>query len=90
MWPDRSVAADKHEIREANCDADGRDASLLQGKLARFGYGIEITGRYDEQTAFVVTAFQRHFRQNKITGVLDMESEFILDNLLVQLGYPDG
>ena len=90
MWPDQSPAADEHTIRETNCDADDRDVSLLQGKLARFGYGIEITGRYDEQTALVVMAFQRHFRQNSITGVLDMECEFILDNLLVQLGFQDG
>ena len=90
MWPDRSAAADKHATRETNCDGDDRDVALLQGKLARFGYGIEITGAYDEQTTLVVMAFQRHFRQNRITGNLDMESEFILDNLLLQLGYQDG
>ena len=90
MWPDRTAGADKHEIQATNCDADDRDVSLLQGKLARFGYGIEITGGHDEQTALVVMAFQRHFRQNRITGVLDTESEFILDNLLVQLGYQDA
>ena len=85
IWPDTNTPPNKQEIRETNCDRDDVDIALLQGKLARFGYGIEITGACDEQTTLVVMAFQRHFRQNRITGILDMESEFILDNLLVQL-----
>jgi N-acetylmuramoyl-L-alanine amidase len=43
----------------------------FQRSLAAYGYGIEDTGRYDEQTQIVVTAFQRHFRPAKVDGVAD-------------------
>ena len=34
----------------------------LQEALRAYGYGIPCTGEYCEDTEFVVTAFQRHFR----------------------------
>jgi len=85
IWPNANTPLNKQEIQETKCEVDDRDVALLQGKLARFGYQIDITGEYDKQTSLVVMAFQRHFRQNHITGMLDWESKFILDNLLVQL-----
>ena len=61
------------------------DIVRIQSKLAQFGYGIETTTKYDEQTNFVSMAFQRHFRPSKITAQFDEECEFILDNLLIHL-----
>jgi N-acetylmuramoyl-L-alanine amidase len=43
----------------------------FQRALATYGYGIEDTGRYDEQTQIVVTAFQRHFRPARVDGIAD-------------------
>jgi N-acetylmuramoyl-L-alanine amidase len=43
----------------------------LQENLAAFGYGIDITGEYDSDTADVVTAFQRHFRPTQVDGQAD-------------------
>src|ERR1700742_2482759 len=34
----------------------------MQAALARYGYGVPTTGKYDGATMEVVTAFQRHFR----------------------------
>jgi N-acetylmuramoyl-L-alanine amidase len=43
----------------------------LQRQLQAYGYGIDDTGSYGEQTQIVVAAFQRHFRQEKVDGIAD-------------------
>jgi N-acetylmuramoyl-L-alanine amidase len=43
----------------------------LQAALGDYGYGIAVTGVYDELTHAVVTAFQRHFRTACIDGRAD-------------------
>jgi N-acetylmuramoyl-L-alanine amidase len=43
----------------------------VQARLRAYGYGIEISGRYDELTEAVVRAFQRHFRQERVDGIAD-------------------
>ena len=40
-------------------------------RCTSYGYGIEESGRYDETTREVVTAFQRHFRPARVDGVAD-------------------
>jgi hypothetical protein len=40
----------------------------LQQALARYGYGVPLTGKYDAATMEVVTAFQRHFRPARLDG----------------------
>ena len=49
--------------------------SELQAALARFGYGIEVNGSYDERTVIVVSAFQQHFRPAVFDGVADAETQ---------------
>lgn len=49
-------------------------------KLAQFGYGI--APDVDIPLAVVVTAFQRHFRPERIDGVVDSETEARLAALL--------
>ena len=49
----------------------GSGVSELQMQLADYGYGISVTGNYDAATRDVVTAFQRHFRQERTDGVAD-------------------
>jgi N-acetylmuramoyl-L-alanine amidase len=46
----------------------------LQEGLADYGYGITATGHYDEATARVVAAFQRHFRPEQVDGVADIST----------------
>jgi N-acetylmuramoyl-L-alanine amidase len=57
----------------------------LQGRLAQYGYGIESTGRLDEQTHITLTAFQRHFRPERVDGKADMSTLVTLTGLLEQL-----
>lgn len=54
----------------------------LQNLLARYGYGIEPTGHFDDVTHDVVIAFQRHFRPAQIDGVADVSTIETLRALL--------
>lgn len=65
--------------------ADGSQVKALQQALARYGYGIEVTGVYDVPTAEVVTAFQRHFRPERVDGTADLSTLETLEALLVSL-----
>ncbi|MGN7959969.1 N-acetylmuramoyl-L-alanine amidase [Brucella sp. 22210] len=52
----------------------GQPVEALQSMLALYGYGIEITGIFDEATEIVVKAFQRHFRTQNVDGVADVST----------------
>jgi N-acetylmuramoyl-L-alanine amidase len=57
----------------------------LQQALARYGYGVPITGKYDGPTMDVVTAFQRHFRPARVDGIADLSTLTTLHALLSSL-----
>jgi len=61
------------------------DVLNMQTALARYGYAIPVTGKYDRVTMEVVTAFQRHFRPAKIDGVCDRSTMETLHALLASL-----
>src|SRR4051812_20944863 len=54
----------------------------LQELLARYGYGVEPTGYLDGATHDVITAFQRHFRPERIDGSVDSSTVETLRALL--------
>ncbi len=62
--------------------ASGDEVSALQQALARYGYDVQVTGRYDNKTADVVAAFQRHFRPEQVDGVADASTLTTLNDLL--------
>jgi N-acetylmuramoyl-L-alanine amidase len=43
----------------------------LQAGFTRLGYDLPPSGKFDEATEQVVTAFQRHWRQDQVDGVAD-------------------
>ena len=53
---------------------EGPGVLVLQGGLARLGYDCARNGRYDEATSTIVTAFQRHWRPERLDGVADGET----------------
>jgi N-acetylmuramoyl-L-alanine amidase len=57
----------------------------LQAELARFGYAVPRHGRIDHATELVITAFQRHFRPERVDGVADPATLARLDGLLALL-----
>ena len=50
---------------------EGGPVLAFQAGLARLGYDAPRTGQYDADTATVVRAFQRHWRQSDCDGVAD-------------------
>ena len=62
--------------------AGGEEVAELQTMLAAYGYGAEVSGRYDDATAETVTAFQRHFRPARCDGIADPSTIATLRRLL--------
>ena len=60
---------------------EGMPVAALQSMFARLGYGIDISGVYDQRTVDVVTAFQRHWRQGRVDGIADGETLAVLRQL---------
>jgi N-acetylmuramoyl-L-alanine amidase len=57
----------------------------LQAMLALYGYGVDITGSFDQRTEAVVAAFQRHFRPARVDGIADRSTVETLHDLLAAL-----
>jgi N-acetylmuramoyl-L-alanine amidase len=53
-----------------------------QQLLARYGYGVTPTGYLDGNTRDAVAAFQRHFRQERVDGVIDNSTTMTLKALV--------
>jgi len=54
----------------------------LQAGLARLGYESPPSGRFEPHTASLITAFQRHWRPQRVDGVADGETRARLVRLL--------
>lgn len=65
------------------------DIRLIQRALARYGYGIAVTGQYDAQTRLHLLAFQRHFVPDLVSGEADIKTIAVLWALLSKY-FPDS
>ncbi|WP_434050867.1 MAG: N-acetylmuramoyl-L-alanine amidase [Roseibium sp.] len=63
----------------------GQPVEALQSMLGLYGYDIDINGTFDAKTRHAVTAFQRHFRPDKLDGVADHSTIETLTSLLRKL-----
>jgi N-acetylmuramoyl-L-alanine amidase len=70
--------------------AYGEAVEELQSMLGIYGYGIEISGRFDPLTKVAVEAFQRHFRPVEVDGIADMSTIDTLRRLLAALPGRNG
>lgn len=61
---------------------EGTGVFALQAGFSRLGYDCPPSGQYDEDTAVIVTAFQRHWRPERVDGVADGETRARLVQLL--------
>ena len=69
--------------------AEGEESAAvfaLQAGFTRLGYDSAPTGKFDEHTAAVVRAFQRHWRPARVDGVADGETRARLIALLRLIG----
>lgn len=60
----------------------GLGVIVLRSGLHRLGYGLQPGGDYDDETRQTVTAFQRHWRQERVDGIADGETRARLVGLL--------
>jgi N-acetylmuramoyl-L-alanine amidase len=60
----------------------GAGVFALQAGLTRLGYDCAPSGDYDDDTAVIVAAFQRHWRPDRIDGLADGETRARLVHLL--------
>ncbi len=89
-WPRLNAAGVGHWVAPAPVrpgpayapGAMGPPVAALQQIFAAYGYGLAASGGYDEATRAVVTAFQRHFRPEKVDGVADISTMETLKALL--------
>jgi N-acetylmuramoyl-L-alanine amidase len=72
-------------MAELGVGAMGPEVDSLRADLARYGYGVEPSGAYDENLTAVVAAFQRHWRQSQVTGLCDGETRAVLTQLLAKV-----
>jgi N-acetylmuramoyl-L-alanine amidase len=80
LWVEPAVVAKPDPIKVGDT---GQKVTDLQKALGSYGYGLEVTGRYDIATEEVITAFQRHFRQKQVDGIADASTRETLRKLLV-------
>lgn len=80
LWVDVGTVADSEALKPNDT---GTKVTDLQRSLAEYGYGIDISGRYDVSTKEVITAFQRHFRPSQVDGIADAATMQMLRKLLV-------
>jgi N-acetylmuramoyl-L-alanine amidase len=64
----------------------GDAVTSIQDLLSTYGYGVAVNGTYDSATHDVVKAFQRHFRPERIDGIVDESTRATLQELLTQRG----
>jgi N-acetylmuramoyl-L-alanine amidase len=63
----------------------GEAVEELQSMLSLYGYGIDITGIFDDATRVLVSAFQRHFRPRRVDGIADRSTVDTLRRLIEAL-----
>ena len=78
LWPEAAPAPAQPD--SALRQGDGGEAvRRRQERLRAVGYGLVPDGRFGPATAAVVRAFQRHFRQARVDGAIDRETDAVLD-----------
>jgi N-acetylmuramoyl-L-alanine amidase len=66
----------------------GEAVQAVQQALRQYGYAIEDNANFDSATHEVVAAFQRHFRPERVDGVVDASTRATLQQLLATFGRP--
>lgn len=89
VWPGTVAEAVDDGFVPLALGVAGPPVRALQAMLADYGYGIALSGVYDEETAAVVTALQRHFRPSRVDGTCDRATLEVLMRLM-QAGRSTG
>ena len=91
LFPWQALAAAGHGVWVEPEPAPGAPLSIgdegagvfaLQAGLTRLGYDLAPTGRFEAETSVTLSAFQRHWRPERIDGIADGETRARLVHLL--------
>ena len=80
LWP-QAAAAPEGEGAALRQGDRGDAVRQQQARLRAVGYGLLVDGDFGAATAAVVRAFQRHFRQVRVDGMIDAGTEAVLDRM---------
>ena len=61
---------------------EGAGVFALQAGMTRLGYDSAPSGQFDDKTAVILKAFQRHWRPARVDGIADGETRARLVHLL--------
>lgn len=79
LWLEPEAIIDGPALNPGDCG----DAVLqLEENLRNYGYGLNTTDVFDSELTDVVTAFQRHFRPQRVDGRADFSTRRTLERLL--------
>jgi N-acetylmuramoyl-L-alanine amidase len=84
LWPDANRLATVRPVFETQVP----DVAWFQKKLSTFGYAIQQTCLFDEQTRNVMSAFQAKYRPVNIDGNPDAETAALLQVLTTPANAP--
>ena len=92
-WAELNAAGIGHWVMPENVVAGpllqlgdrGPAVADLKQRFRTYGYGFGKESQFDEETAAVVRAFQRHFRPAQVDGIADVSTVATLDKLAAAL-----
>jgi N-acetylmuramoyl-L-alanine amidase len=64
---------------------EGEAVAELKQRIRNYGYSLGESSSFDDETAAVVRAFQRHFRPAQVDGIADPSTVGTLEKLLAAL-----
>lgn len=85
MWYDDAIKQGYYDLATStgfqNTYNDAAFILNVQSQLQKFGYGLDLTGKWDDATKKTIEAFQYHFRPQNYDGIMDAETFSILQAL---------
>ncbi|MFC5871560.1 N-acetylmuramoyl-L-alanine amidase [Chryseobacterium arachidis] len=85
MWYDEATKQSFYDLASVDFQTKYNDSVFIfnvQTQLQKFGYGLDLSGKWDDMTKKTIEAFQYHFRPQNYDGVLDAETFAILQALV--------
>lgn len=84
MWYDEVAKQNFYTMAQADFAVRYSDTSfifLIQTAFQKFGYALDLSGKWDDATKKTIEAFQYHFRPQNYDGIMDAETWAILQSL---------
>lgn len=85
MWYDETAKQNFFSIAQADFATKYIDPTFIfqtQTALQKFGYALDLSGKWDDATKKTIEAFQYHYRPQNYDGIMDAETWSILQALI--------